>query len=584
MSIIGTAGNDTLTGTASADTFTMTQGGNDTVSGLGGNDVFNFGSTFDSFDHIDGGAGVDTLKLSGDYSSGLSIHSGVLTGVEGIQVTAGSSYHLVLLDGNIAAGAVLKVNGSALGAGDTLDFDANTTTTGSVFLIGGAGNDSLDGGAGNDTIHGGDGNDSLTVTAGHDTFDGGDGDDTFSIEGGTARITGGNGDDTTYFDAPFSKFDAFNGGAGHDTLVFESGTGSLTAVFTAATFTGVETLLFEDAGDVNVRTVDANVAAGQQLFVRADALAAGTSFRFNGSAETNGSFSVLGDNGANVVAGGAGDDFINLANGSSSTGGGVDVIAGGAGNDFITVATLFNGHDRFDGGTGSDTVNFDVGSATPIHFLDTTFTSIDSFFIDTGASGDSFFSADGNIATGKTLIVDGSELGGAQFFKFNGSAETDGKFQFVGSSGNDTLIGGGGADKFFGGLGQDAMTGNGGNDVFVYTGAAESTGAGRDVVTGFDADHDKFDLGNAVTSVGAAIAAGKLSTTTFDTDLTHVFDAAHLAAGGAVLFTPSTGTLTGHTFLVVDGNGMAGYQAGEDYVVELATPAHLTDLATGNFI
>lgn len=36
-----------------------------------------------------------------------------------------------------------------------------------------------------------------------------------------------------------------------------------------------------------------------------------------------------------------------------------------------------------------------------------------------------------------------------------------------------------------------------------------------------------------------------------------------------VLFTADSGTLSGHTFMIVDVNGTAGYQAGADLVVDI---------------
>ena len=46
-------------------------------------------------------------------------------------------------------------------------------------------------------------------------------------------------------------------------------------------------------------------------------------------------------------------------------------------------------------------------------------------------------------------------------------------------------------------------------------------------------------------------------------------DASHLAGHHAVLFTPSSGAFSDKTFLVVDANGVAGYQAGADLVILL---------------
>jgi hypothetical protein len=65
--------------------------------------------------------------------------------------------------------------------------------------------------------------------------------------------------------------------------------------------------------------------------------------------------------------------------------------------------------------------------------------------------------------------------------------------------------------------------------------------------------------------------SGALSTGSFDTDLASAMDGV-LGAGQAALFTATGGTLSGHVFAVVDANGIAGYQAGADFVIELANP------------
>ncbi len=57
-----------------------------------------------------------------------------------------------------------------------------------------------------------------------------------------------------------------------------------------------------------------------------------------------------------------------------------------------------------------------------------------------------------------------------------------------------------------------------------------------------------------------------------------------LAAGHAVLFTPTSGDDAGHTFLIVDVNGDAGYQGGEDFVIDLHAAKHIGDIAIGDFI
>jgi Ca2+-binding RTX toxin-like protein len=580
MTISGTAGNDTLTGTAGNDIFDLSQGGDDSVTGLGGNDTFSFGAAFNSLDHVDGGDGTDVLKLTGDYSSLLEIHSGVLTSVEDMLLSGGHSYNLVLDDGNIAAGQTLVVNATHLTVTDTLKFSALAVTSGSLNISGGAGQDVIEGGAGDDTIRAGAGNDTISVNGGHDTVDGGDGNDSVELGAGSVRFTGDAGDDAVSVSTAFVAQDTFDGGTGNDTITLYSES-PLTATFHSTTFLGIETINFQGA-DTNVRMNDANLAAGQTMFVRADELDSGASFKFNGSAETNGNYNILAGGDGNTISTGAGNDTVTLENAA-----GLDSVQAGAGNDYITISTAYSVHDKFDGGAGTDSLDFAIDSAATIHFLDTSFTNFETFTVDANHTDDRFISADGNVAAGQTLEVDGSALqavvnGAAQSYEFDGSAETDGKFHFYGSAGNDTLIGGAGADILFGNGGQDQLTGGAGNDTYVYDSAAESTGVTRDIVTGFDATHDKFDMEEqTVTGVDSTIASGKLSTQTFDADMATAL--ASLGAGHAVLFDPTTGNLAGHTFLVIDANGTAGYQAGQDYMIELAGATHMTSFGMGDF-
>jgi hypothetical protein len=39
----------------------------------------------------------------------------------------------------------------------------------------------------------------------------------------------------------------------------------------------------------------------------------------------------------------------------------------------------------------------------------------------------------------------------------------------------------------------------------------------------------------------------------------------------------------GHTFLVVDANGIAGYQGGQDFVIQLNGATHLSSLSLADF-
>jgi hypothetical protein len=48
-----------------------------------------------------------------------------------------------------------------------------------------------------------------------------------------------------------------------------------------------------------------------------------------------------------------------------------------------------------------------------------------------------------------------------------------------------------------------------------------------------------------------------------------------LGANHAILFTPTSGNLSGHTFLIVDLNATAGYQGGADLVVRIVASGTL---------
>ena len=63
----------------------------------------------------------------------------------------------------------------------------------------------------------------------------------------------------------------------------------------------------------------------------------------------------------------------------------------------------------------------------------------------------------------------------------------------------------------------------------------------------------------------ATLTGGGLDAATFDTDLGAAMSSI-LSAGRAVLYTPTTGSFAGQHFLIVDGDGIAGYTAGADFV------------------
>jgi len=182
---------------------------------------------------------------------------------------------------------------------------------------------------------------------------------------------------------------------------------------------------------------------------------------------------------------------------------------------------------------------------------------------------------DDHVALGDTMTINGMPLGAGNQVMFDGSAETDGRFEFFGSAGDDFFFGGAGDDRILGLLGADTLSGGGGSDIFVYTGASESSGADYDTIADFDPATDRIDLPGGVAGFAAAIEGGTLSTATFNDDLAAAL--ANLGAAEAVWFAPDAGDLAGQIFLIVDGNDRPGYQEGEDFVFAIGG-APLTNL------
>lgn len=261
-------------------------------------------------------------------------------------------------------------------------------------------------------------------------------------------------------------------------------------------------------------------------------------------------------------------------------------------DDVFAMGANFSATDLINGGAGADTVVLNGNYATGVTLTATTIANIEKFLLSAGHSYKLTFHL-GDVAAGQSLTVDGSSLGTADKMTIVASSDTQGAYTMLGGAGADTLTGGGKADTINGGAGNDRITGGGGgdfitpgagNDTLVYTGVGQSTHANYDTITGFDFSFDKFDLNVAVGGIDTTVASGALSTATFDTNLAAAIGAGQLAIGHAVLFTPTTGTLAGDTFLIVDANGAAGYQSGADYVFELNGSAHLTGITTANFI
>lgn len=300
-SFTGDSGNNSILGTAGDDEIDISQGGADTVLASLGADLIHLGPALGREDRIDGSDGIDVVTLDGDYS--LVLQNATLVHVEVLQLAAGHDYFLKTKDGTVEAGQAMGVDASALGAGDSLILNTAKERDGAFAVTGGAGVIDFRGGKGADLVTLGQG-----LAAGSH-FDGGGGFDRVDI----AVL------------APTAEF-----------------------TFDAALFQQIDAVHLIGGSVITVTMADDAVAA-RQLFVL-DA-GEGGQVLFDGRAETDGRFGVVGSIGRDHLLGGAlgdyldggeADDFISGYGGADTLvgGEGVDTLYGGEGRDLIVFGSF----------------------------------------------------------------------------------------------------------------------------------------------------------------------------------------------------------------------------------------------------
>jgi Ca2+-binding RTX toxin-like protein len=424
------------------------------------------------------------------------------------------------------------------------------------------------------SIHGTSGNDTLTGTAGNDVFN--------LDQGGDDTVSGLGGNDTFSFGAAFNAADRIDGGTGTDTLRL-AGDYSSTVDFQATTLVSVEKIVVTAGDDYNLDLVNANVGAGETLSVNASALGAANTLFFADTSENDGNLSITGGAGDDTTLGGLHHTAVNAGAGNDQIDlyGGLNDVNGGDGDDIIYILAPISSSSHIDGGTGSNQIffngDFSAGQTIGAHWS----ANIADFGF---ASGYSYKMTlqNGIVAAGQTLGFYANGLTASYTLNMNGSHVTEGNLYLQGGHGNDKLIGGAGNDGLEGRQGADTLTGGAGNDTFYYNGVADSTSSTFDRITDFNATNDHFSLtGTTVANIDTAVSGGTVTASHFDLDLAARVGAGQLHAGDAVLYTPSGGYLSGHTLLVIDANGVAGYQAGADYVIDIT--GMTGTLTTANF-
>ncbi len=256
----------------------------------------------------------------------------------------------------------------------------------------------LDGTSGNDILHG-DNNDN--------EISGLEGDDWLFGEGGNDYLDGSDGNDL------------LDGDAGHDYL--DGGAG--------------DDYLDGDAGNDHLDGWDGND------YLDGDA----------------GDDYLFGDAGDDYLFGDAGDDYLEGWDGNDSLSGGLgsDYLFGDAGDDTFKVND-FDGEDRFDGGSGIDTIIFSPSDNRNL----------------------TINIPDGGVGDGRT--------GGQQFKNIE---------VFIAGNGNDTLIGGSGNETLIGGAGSDSLNGGAGSDTFAFFNTTPNNIV--DTITDFSREEgDKIQIGS----------------------------------------------------------------------------------------
>ena len=298
-------------------------------------------------DIVYGGAGSDTLKLTGSYAE---VHGGSDDDTITIQGADGENLDHVVArsgDGNDvirAYGSNHYINGG-YGDDEIRIYDA-------VMGVNGSQNSVLSGSRGNDTIYIHGGNNHIASGASDD-------DTIYAYSGNGHRLNGGKGNDEIHIVDDGTKQSDNNrgdGGIGDDRLYIENG--------------GQNHMLFggdgEDylsvAGDNN--TLDGGNDNDTLVVVN------GTNNKLSGGAGNDTLQILAGDN--NELHGNEGDDILTGGRGADTLYGneGNDELHGGAGNDTLYGGTendiLYGdaGNDALYGGAGNDTLYGGAGNNT----------------------------------------------------------------------------------------------------------------------------------------------------------------------------------------------------------------------------
>ena len=488
---------------------------------IGGTFTINLGTSQDDLTHIAAlPMRVDLLSVSGDGSNlsfsmagdgsvliDLKTPGEQIVSVQGAQMgtlggVAFDELTLVFSDPSLAISSTLPVGAPVLHTVSISESNAAVFSAAADLIFGGTGDDVLIGGGGSDNLNDGGGLNTAVYTGLRSNY----------------SLTSNADGSVTVFDTRSGSPDGTDTNVNIGYYRFADG-----QVVPLAQLLGAGTVSGTSAGNTLISTVAGQIILGLAGSDMLTAGAADQTLNGgNGNDVLNDG--GIGIGGISTLIGGAGNDtfvttkandiiieqinsgtdtirtslngfvlsanierltFTGAADFTGTGNAGANIITGGAGNDWLDGGLNTTGSDRLVGGAGNDTYTVNARGDTLVEAANSG--------IDTVLSKSANYTLTANFEN-LSYIGTGNFVG-------NGNALAN---TVLGGSGNDTLSGNGGNDRLSGGAGNDRLTGGAAADTFffnVVSSTAGSVGIGNDVITDFrttGVNHDILEFSKSM--------------------------------------------------------------------------------------
>jgi len=482
-SLIGGAGNDSIYSDFQVyqGTISRTDGSNTLIGGPG-NDTLSSGTGSDTYIY-NAGDGNDTIRQAYSYTPHpASIYKLVINDVNSLDNLTFTTDGIDLIIGNLSGDSTIKlinqfdftsqgpypaINTIQVGAGapvstsspeflhrvnyqgtESNDIIGSLSSLGSL-IYGNGGNDSLFGNSGNDTLYGGSGDDLIFGNGGIDSLSGGSGDDHLEADQGILIVGG---------DIYPPGIDTMNGGMGNDSFVNQFGD----TVYQFGYGWGRDDIT-DVSGNDTLDFSSYDTALNISLNNASQYLVSGAGGYFNNifCDSPNSLENIIKGNGNDALTG---NQYAN----SLSSGAGNDTIIGAAGNDTLDGGA---GNDRMLGGLGDD-----------LYIVDST----NDVIVENAVEGTDTVQSSATYTLGDNL--ENLTLTGSAFINGAGNSRNN---KLIGNSGNNLLGGADGLDTLTGGQGNDTLKGGIGNDTYNF-----SLNDGQDVIQDIDPNVGNSDKVN----------------------------------------------------------------------------------------